>query len=127
MVAGLWIDLEVLRMVKDPEELMADLGKGMVALSDETPELSAAFVRMDQAAYVEGERERKYKELIGLGIALYARCQYCITLHVKQALNEGATREEILEACSVAVAFGGSPSMAELATTVSKALDAFEE
>jgi len=114
-------------MVKDPNELMADLGKGMVALADETPELSAAFVRMDQAAYVEGELERKYKELIGLGISLYARCQYCMTLHVKQALNEGATREEILEACSVAIAFGGSPSMAEFATTVLKALDTFEE
>ncbi len=114
-------------MVKDPEELMADLGKGMVTIGDEAPELGAAFVRMDQAAYVEGELERKYKELIGLGIALYARCEYCMTLHVKQALNEGATREEILEACSVAVAFGGSPAMAYLSTTVLKALDTFEE
>jgi AhpD family alkylhydroperoxidase len=114
-------------MIKDPNEVMADLGKGMATLGDEAPELSAAFVRMDQAAYVEGELERKYKELIGLGIALYARCEYCMPLHVKQALNEGATREEILEACSVAVAYGGSPSMAYFATTVLNALDAFEE
>lgn len=114
-------------MIKDPNEVMTDLGKGMVTLGDEAPELSAAFVRMDQAAYVEGELERKYKELIGLGIALYARCEYCMPLHVKQALNEGATREEILEACSVAVAYGGSPSMAYFATTVLNALDAFEE
>ena len=35
----------------------------MAALGDEAPELSAAFVRMDQAAYVEGELERKYKEI----------------------------------------------------------------
>ncbi|OIP91160.1 MAG: hypothetical protein AUK26_07680 [Syntrophaceae bacterium CG2_30_58_14] len=114
-------------MVKDPDELMADLGKGMATLGEEAPELSAAFMKMDQAAYVEGELERKYKELIGLGIALYARCEYCINIHVKQALDEGATREEIFEACSVAIAFGGSPSMAYLSTAVLKALDAFEE
>jgi pyruvate dehydrogenase E2 component (dihydrolipoamide acetyltransferase) len=50
-----------------------------------------------------------------------------MTLHVKQALSEGATREEILEAASVAVAFGGSPAMAYLATTVMSALEEFEK
>jgi hypothetical protein len=38
-------------MVKDPDELMADLGKGMATLGEEAPELSAAFMKMDQAAY----------------------------------------------------------------------------
>jgi pyruvate dehydrogenase E2 component (dihydrolipoamide acetyltransferase) len=114
-------------MAKDPNELMAELGEGMTQIADECPELAAAFVQMDQAAYVEGELERKYKELIGLGIALAVRCEYCINIHVKQALEEGATREEILEAAAVAVAFGGSPSMAYVATAVTKALEAFEE
>jgi pyruvate dehydrogenase E2 component (dihydrolipoamide acetyltransferase) len=113
-------------MAKDPNELLADLGVGMATLGDDAPELSAAFIQMDQAAYIEGELERKYKELIGLAIALYARCEYCMALHVKQALNEGASREEILEACAVAVAFGGSPSMAYLSTNILTALDAFE-
>lgn len=114
-------------MTKDPNDVLSELYEGMAALADEAPELNAAFVQMDQAAYVEGELERKYKEMIGLAIALYARCEYCMNLHVKQALEEGATREEILEAASVAVAFGGSPSMAYLSTTIMKALDAFED
>ena len=113
-------------MSKDPNEVLSDLFSGMAALREEAPELNAAFVQMDQAAYVEGELERKYKEMIGLAIALFTRCEYCMNLHVKQALEEGATREEILEACSVAVAFGGSPSMAYLSTTIMTALDAFE-
>jgi pyruvate dehydrogenase E2 component (dihydrolipoamide acetyltransferase) len=114
-------------MAKDPNELLADMFSGMGELAEETPELNAAFVQMDQAAYVEGELERKYKEMIGLAIALFTRCEYCMTLHVKQALAEGATREEILEACAVSVAFGGSPSMAYLSTTVMNALEAFED
>lgn len=114
-------------MARDPHEVLSDLYSGLAALGEEAPELNAAFVQMDQAAYVEGELERKYKELIGLGIALFTRCEYCMNLHVKQALEEGATREEILEACAVAVAFGGSPSMAYLSTTIMQALEAFEE
>ena len=114
-------------MAKDPNELLEDMNNGFGTLNEECPELMGAFVRMDQAAYVEGELERKHKELIGLAIALYARCEYCMAIHVKQAIAEGATREEILEACSVAVAFGGSPSMAYLSTSVMKALEEFEK
>jgi len=114
-------------MAKDPNELLNEEFTGMAVIGDEAPELSAAFVQMDQAAYIEGELERKYKELIGLAIALFTRCEYCIPLHIKQALAEGATREEILEACGVAVAFGGSPAMAYLSTSVLKALEAFED
>lgn len=107
-------------------ELMSELQEGMSLLQEESPELMAAFVHMDQAAYVEGELERKYKELIGVGIALAVRCEYCMNIHVKNALAEGASREEVLEAAAVAVAFGGSPSMAYLSTKIVKALDAFE-
>lgn len=114
-------------MAKDPNDLLNDLNSGFGKLGEEAPELMGAFVKMDQAAYVEAELERKYKELIGLAIGLYSRCEYCMTLHTKQALAEGASREEILEACSVAVAFGGSPSMAYLATTIIPALEAFED
>ncbi|HCF71171.1 MAG TPA: 4-carboxymuconolactone decarboxylase [Syntrophomonas sp.] len=114
-------------MTADPNEVMASLGMGMGQLGEETPELSSAFVQMDNAAYIEGELERKYKELIGLGIAIAVRCEYCINIHIKQGLNEGATREEILETAAVAVAFGGSPAMAQVATTVLTALEAFED
>lgn len=113
-------------MAEDSMELLSELQEGMNQLQGDSPELMAAFVQMDQAAYVEGELERKYKELIGVGIALAMRCEYCMNLHVKNALAEGANRDEILEAAAVAVAFGGSPAMAYLSTTIMKALDAFE-
>lgn len=113
-------------MAADSMELLDELNEGMGKLQGEAPELLAAFVQMDQAAYVEGELERKYKELIGLGIAIAVRCEYCINIHIKNALEEGASREEIMEVASVAVAFGGSPAMAHVATTVLKALDSLE-
>ncbi|MDF2573078.1 MAG: alkylhydroperoxidase/carboxymuconolactone decarboxylase family protein [Sporomusa sp.] len=113
-------------MSGDSVELVSELQAGIGKVQSESPELVAAFVQMDQAAYVEGELERKVKELIGIGIAVAVRCEYCINIHVKNALEEGASRDEILEAAAVAVAFGGSPAMAYVATTVLKALEAFE-
>jgi len=113
-------------MAKDPNQILDDLFAGMGEIADQSPELNAAFMQMDQAAYVEGELDRKTKEMIGLAIAVFTRCEYCMTLHTKQALENGATRDEILEACAVAVAFGGSPSMSYLVTTVMNALNEFE-
>ena len=85
---------------------------GLGTLNEECPELMGAFVKMDQAAYVEGELERKYKELIGLAIALYARCEYCMAHPMSNRLSRKAlTVKKSLRPCSVAVAFGGSLSM----------------
>lgn len=113
-------------MTEDPNKMLEELTEGMAEVRGDCPELVAAFIQMDQAVYTEGELDRKYKELIGLGIALAVRCEYCINIHVKQALETGATRDEILEAAAVSVAFGGSPSMAYVSTRIIKALDAFE-
>jgi AhpD family alkylhydroperoxidase len=110
-----------------PAELMGVLETGMGQLGDEAPELMAAFIQMDNAAYVEGELERKHKELMAIAISVAVRCPYCITLHVKQCFELGATREEILEAASVGVAFGGSPSMSYTGAVLMPALEEFED
>lgn len=54
----------------------------------------------------------KMKELIAVAVAVGIRCQPCIVHHVKEALDQGATAAEILEACSVAITMGGGPAIA---------------
>jgi AhpD family alkylhydroperoxidase len=41
----------------------------------------------------------KYKELIGLAVAAHIKCRYCIYFHTQAALANGATEEELKEAC----------------------------
>lgn len=41
----------------------------------------------------------KYKELIGLAVSGATRCRYCQLFHVEAARLNGATEEEIAEAC----------------------------
>ncbi len=106
-----------------PLELMETIGLGMGVVGEEAPEVAAGFQQMDAAAYVEGELDRKTKELMGIAVAVAVRCPYCICIHVKQAADEGGTREEMLEAASVGIAFGGSPSMAYTAAVLVPAMD----
>ncbi len=47
-----------------------------------------------------------------LGIARATHCEPCILAHLEKALAAGATRAEIMEACGVAIAMGGGPTMA---------------
>ncbi|HPR61195.1 MAG TPA: carboxymuconolactone decarboxylase family protein, partial [Prolixibacteraceae bacterium] len=39
------------------------------------------------------------------------RCEGCIACHVKDALENGATQQEIVETIGVAVVMGGGPSV----------------
>ena len=38
-------------------------------------------------------------------------CKYCICIHTFNAIKEGATKEEIYEAASVAIPFGGAKTL----------------
>lgn len=55
--------------------------------------------------------DRKTKELIALGIAVTVRCDGCIAFHVHDAMQAGATKEEIVETVSVSILMGGGPSV----------------
>ena len=70
-----------------------------------------AFMQLNRTTEVDGALSAKYKQLIQLGISLYARCESCIVLHTMQAFHAGATRNEIIETCGAALAMGGSPVM----------------
>jgi AhpD family alkylhydroperoxidase len=50
------------------------------------------------------------KEFIALGIGVATHCPPCIIAHVKKCLEAGATRQQVLEAASVAVVMGGGPA-----------------
>src|SRR3989304_5035826 len=68
------------------------------------------FLEMEQKTYGDGALQRKYKELSALGISIYANCESCMECHIKEALNAGGTKEEIIEAIGVAIEMGGGPA-----------------
>jgi len=111
-------------MGKRKEQLDSFLN-GLNALGQESPEAAGAFMELLKGAYKPGKLDLKTKELISVAIGCYNRCVYCIVYHVNEALKAGATREEIIEAAMVSVAFGGGPSMAYAVTALKDTLDEF--
>ena len=63
--------------------------------------------------YKDGALSAKSKRLMDLTLALGAGCRTCILAQTRNALNEGATKEEVLEALSVVVSMRGTTGVAE--------------
>lgn len=86
--------------------------QGLIAeLSGSLPGTMRSFTGLHKQTTADGALDRKTKELIALGMALSINCGGCVAYHVKQALESGASREEILEAIGVAVMMGGGPAV----------------
>ncbi len=76
-------------------------------LEDGTLEIKR-FFGLDERAYQPGALDAKTKELLGLVASMVLRCDDCVSYHVIQALDKGATKEELFETFTVSLVVGGS-------------------
>lgn len=111
-------------MTRNPREILNEFLGGLQEVGKTNERMVGAFMGLLGAAYEPGAIDVKSKELISVAIGAYNRCEYCIVFHTYKALEAGATRQEVMEAAMVAVAFGGGPSMAY---SVSLLKDSIEE
>ncbi len=64
-----------------------------------------AWLNLDKITQREdGAIPKKYRELIALAVACTTQCPWCIDVHVKNAKNAGASREEVTETAFLAAA-----------------------
>ncbi|MBN2350719.1 MAG: carboxymuconolactone decarboxylase family protein [Bacteroidales bacterium] len=75
-------------------------------------EVYRSFVEMEQKTYKDGHLSNKQKELIAIGISVVINCESCMEWHIKQALDDGATEGEIIEAIEVGIEMSGGPGTA---------------
>ena len=87
------------------------------------PEVMKGFAGIAQAALAPKALDAKTKELIALAIAVAVRCDDCIAFHVKAALDQGASEEEVTEALGIAIFMGAGSSV----MYASHALEAFHQ
>lgn len=69
-----------------------------------------AFVDLEQKAFSSRNLEKVTKELIAVGISVVINCESCMEWHIKQALDAGASEDEIIEALEVGIEMGGGPA-----------------
>jgi AhpD family alkylhydroperoxidase len=68
-----------------------------------------SFIDMEKNTYTDGALSKKQKELIAIGISIVMNCESCMEWHISQALSDGATDDEILEAIEVGIEMSGGP------------------
>ena len=78
---------------------------------------------MHIASSTDGALSAKMKALVALSIAITVRCDGCIAFYFHDAVEAGATHEEIVEAIGVAILVGGGPAV----VYGSQALEALEQ
>ncbi|WP_413204870.1 carboxymuconolactone decarboxylase family protein [Rhodospirillum sp. A1_3_36] len=104
------------KMAAELTTLMGDTRKGI-------PETWGGFSAMAKHSTAAGALDPKTKELIATGIGIAVRCDGCIAFHVKAAIQQGATREEMLETVGMGLYMGGGPS----AVYGAMAMEAFDQ
>ncbi|MFK5953057.1 MAG: carboxymuconolactone decarboxylase family protein, partial [Desulfobacterium sp.] len=77
------------------------------------PDVAKAYDELPMEVYKDGALPGKIKRLMALTGALVHGCRSCILFQTDQALAAGATVEEILETCAVAVSLGGTMGAGE--------------
>ena len=63
---------------------------------------------LDTNAYKNSYLPVKIKGLLGLVASAVLRCDDCITYHLETCFKEGVTKEEMMEAMSIATLVGGT-------------------
>ena len=110
-------------MLQDWPELIKKISGHMRTLRGGAPETMKAFSAMAISASAGGALDAKTKELMALAIGVATRCDDCIAFHVRGALQQGASREEIMETLAMSIYMGAGPSV----MYASHAIDAWED
>lgn len=93
-------------------------------LTQLVPDSIQALREFNDKVFQDGALSMKAKELIAIAVAHVTSCAYCIDIHTKNALREGATDEEIAESILVGVAMKASSALSHSAIAVN-ALEEF--
>jgi AhpD family alkylhydroperoxidase len=110
-------------MHADWGELISGLLGPLRELRGGAADVMKAFSAIAQAASKANVLDAKTKELIALAVSVAIRCDDCIAFHAKAAVEQGATREEVLEALGMAIYMGAGPA----AMYASHAVEAFDQ
>ncbi|MEE6449136.1 carboxymuconolactone decarboxylase family protein [Gottfriedia acidiceleris] len=96
--------------------------EGLGLFNQKFPDFVNKFNSFTEECFKEGALSQKQKQLIALGISLYAQDEYCIIYHTKGCLDQGCSEQEILEAIGVTAAFGGGAAVSQGVTLVQECI-----
>ena len=94
---------------------LSEISENFSYFLNNTGENEKLFAKHYEQVYQPGIFDTKTKRLMALCGAITSGCLGCILGQTKQAIANGATKEEILEVCSVMASLGGTMACSEVA------------
>jgi AhpD family alkylhydroperoxidase len=94
---------------KDRIEQIIMLRKQANSYYSKKSKVFKSFLEMEKSTYIDGALRKKDKELIAIGISVVTDCESCMEWHIKQALDDGASQDEVIEAIEVGIEMSGGP------------------
>ncbi|GIW50202.1 MAG: DNA-binding protein [Anoxybacillus sp.] len=107
------------------EQCLHEYKQGLGTFTQHMPKVGQTFHAFTEACFAEGSLSKKEKQLIALGISVAKQDEYCTIYHTKGCIDEGATEEQIFEACAVAAALAGGATMSQAVTLVRQCVEEF--
>jgi AhpD family alkylhydroperoxidase len=98
------------------------LSEGVAGLAKLSPDAVKGYVTLSGASQKTGHIDAKTRELIALAVAISLRCDGCIAVHSAAARKNGATKEEVAEALTIAISINAGAAL----VYSTRALDAFD-
>lgn len=95
-------------MLENQTELKKNVGKDFATFKRLLPDVAEAYEHLPAEVYSDGAVSGKNKRLMALTAAVVGGCRSCILYQTDNALALGASVEELLEACAVAISLGGT-------------------
>jgi AhpD family alkylhydroperoxidase len=88
------------------------------------PDIIKAYSELHHANSASIHLDAKTRELIALAVSVTLRCDGCINAHTEAAVKAGASKDEVVEALSVAIMVNAGAAMVYSARTMD-ALDTY--
>ena len=104
-------------MMMDWNAYQKELASAITEIARASPTTIRGYRALGEAG-ADALLDSKTRELIALAVAVTLRCDGCIVTHVSAAMKAGATREEAMEALSVAIAVNAGAALVYSARVV---------
>jgi len=105
--------------------IINEIELNMEKIQSLSPEEMGAWNSFSTVTAEKGYLSPRGKEIIAVALSVMSKCKWCIAYHVRRALEQGAKKEEIIEAAWLSVMMSGSPALM-YAQLVLKCLDEFK-
>ncbi|MDD2604033.1 MAG: carboxymuconolactone decarboxylase family protein [Desulfobacterales bacterium] len=111
-------------MIEDPKKFIDGFKEAVGRFAKADKETLKAFTGLNENAVQAGALDRKTKTLMCLAIGIAHGSEYCVAARAAQAVEAGASRQELLETASVGLLMGGSLAFGPILTVFMDTVEA---